>query len=250
MILKIDHIALSSNNFEKDIVFFETLGFNVFFKESDVKNLEIKKDLLTQFYPNHDLCLLTKKGSYNIELLNHRNINDKDGFIYPVFQNIPNNKRWHSEGEIEELKVKIKIGPGYKFLDKENKVSNDFLFNELVVNSINLEQSINFWKSLGFELIEQSETLAKMKFVSLLDHNNYFIYLKKANTIGNNLLDDRGFNSVAFICKSIDRVIRKIKNEKIIITKQQDLTINHKNLKICFIKGPQNELVELVELEY
>lgn len=80
MILSIDHIACSSSNLEKDIKTFISRGYKPVFKEQLV-NPDNKRDLLHRFLPYHTLVLLKKAYGFDIELIDHGNVDSQDGFI-------------------------------------------------------------------------------------------------------------------------------------------------------------------------
>ena len=86
MIIKIDHIAISSMSFEKHVDILKSVGYNPAFMEINIENLQIKRPLLKNFHKNHDLALLTSIGNFNIELINHRHINPNYGYIIPLFE--------------------------------------------------------------------------------------------------------------------------------------------------------------------
>ena len=82
MILGIDHIAYSVSDREVEKVKdnFIRAGYSIFFQETMLRNLPIKRQFLTDYHPFHDLMLLKKAGNISIELLNHHSTRHQAGF--------------------------------------------------------------------------------------------------------------------------------------------------------------------------
>lgn len=253
MILKIDHIALSSDNFKRDIELFNKWGYITQFTQTGTPNLSIKKELLHTFNEKHDLSLLTKHGNFGIELLNHHNICPQKGNIKPIFENLA--KEDIQEGilkpvfnQLQSVTLKSNGLSVLTSLTNSNS-SQEFLFNSIAIEVSNIEDSIEFWKPLGFSPIEISESNAKLEFKSIFSNNPLYLIIQKTYEISSNHLDNKGFNCIAFICKSIDRVLKKYDSSKLLITKKESLIVNNQNLNICFLKGYNNEIIELIEIE-
>jgi len=80
MIINIDHIAYSSLDIESDIKIFEANKYNLQFAEI-LPNLKIKEQYLSKYRSTHELALLTGQKGYNVEILNHGEVTESDGYI-------------------------------------------------------------------------------------------------------------------------------------------------------------------------
>lgn len=237
MILDIDHIALSNSDFSKFIKVFSELDYQLQFYEKKIKNPIIKKKLMKFFSLNHNLCLLNSKSNINIELLYYDATNPDVGFITPIFEC---SKQFSN---IQEFNLKLKLMK-IPYILKQSK--NDFGFNKFVVQSNNIEQSKIFWNALGFKNINKQNN--QCIFESILSSKTYEIFIELTKSRKNYFLDDDGWNSIAFLTNSIrtekERLEKKYETSKI-----ESLLINKKELEIFFVKGPSNELVEIISLK-
>lgn len=235
MILDIDHIALSSSDFSNDVEIFSLLDYELKFTEYKIKNLIIKKKFMKFFSLYHDLCLLKSKSNINIELLHHQQINKKNGFIIPIFD-FP--KKLYN---VKKLDLK------FKNFDIEyvlNESINNFIFNKFYVNSSNIEESGIFWSKLGFNKIKQNQYV----FESIFSSKRYELFLKFDSSKQDYFLDDSGCNCVAFLTNSIHNEKKNLEiNYE--TSEIKTLCINKNEIDIFFVKGPSNELVEIISIK-
>lgn len=251
MIIKIDHIAISSMSFEKHVEILKSVGYKPAFMEKDIKNLQTKRPLLKDFHENHDLALLTSIGNFNIELINHRHINMNYGYIIPLFE------FEHISNQLTKDNQEIYLGEaflravGAKDLDTLSKLNNlnetDFQFNKIILKTKDIQKSIEFWECFGFKVFKNGNEFAVMVFKSLFNTGKYTIYLKKSNTTENEyFLDDKGFNCIAFVSNSATHEREALNKKNIRTTEIGNLSINQNNFDIFFTFGPNGELVEVI----
>lgn len=210
MIIKIDHIAYSSLSLDSDVRQLNNIGYELAFKETVLSNLSIKQNFLKYFDKNHQLALMTKKNSYNIELLNHNNINESEGFIKPLN------------------------------LEDEN-------FNKIIIDTDNVENSLSFWKLLGFSYMQEVDKLQQMKFSSPLEQNAFYIYLRY-NKTNRKFLDDRDYNCIALITNSAIKEQGNLIKNGFPTSDIEELDVNGQKLKIFFAQREDCEIVEIIEI--
>lgn len=251
MIIKIDHIAISSMNFEKHANILKSVGYKPAFMEKDIKNLQIKRPLVKNFHENHDLALLTSIGNFNIELINHRHINANYGYINPLFEfeHISNrlakdNQEIYSRGAF----VKAVRAKDLDTLSKLNNLNEtDFQFNKIILKTKHIQKSIEFWECFGFKVFKTGNDFAVMEFKSLFDAGKYTIYLQKSDNIESEyFLDDKGFNCIAFVSNSATHEREVLNMKNIETTAIENFSINQNNFYIFFALGPNGELVEII----
>lgn len=252
MIIKIDHIAISSMSFEKHVDILKSVGYKPAFMEKDIKNLQIKRPLLKNFHENHDLALLTSIGNFNIELINHRNINANYGYIIPLLFELE-----HISNRLAKDDQEIYLGDaflravGAKDLDALSKLNNlnetDFKFNKIILKTKDIQKSIEFWKCFGFKVFKAGNDFAVMEFKSLFDTGKYTICLQKSDKIEiEYFLDDKGFNCIAFVSNSATHEREVLNKKNIETTEIGNFSINQNNFDIFFAFGPNGELVEVI----
>lgn len=252
MIIQIDHVAMSSMNFERHIKTINSVSYKQEFMARNVKNLRIKRSLMRQFCEDHDLALLTSKGNVAIELINHRHINMTDSYIVPIFENVPGgltdergrksiNDRVFMEATIKSFDVPIYV--------KRDVSKNGFRFNKMVVRVTGREKSVAFWECLGFRLVQTKKGFALLEFESVLTADVCQIYLQERKTAdGLPYLDDCGFNCIAFISGSAENERKLLDGKGFETTEIEVLTLNRRVLNIFFARGFCGELVEIIEV--
>ena len=216
MIIKIDHIAFSSRDIDEDARILEEKGYKVIFKEKATPNIKIKKNLLRGFNKFHDICLLESKSSTPIEIINHHNINEQQGYILPIIKNI-------------------------------NKKDETSYFNTAIIKTTSFNRSIEFWKLLGFKEIKKENGISVLEFRSIINKTNFTIEIKDNRNYNKKpLLDDKGFTCIAFVSNSAQKERELLISKGVKTTEIEESIINGKLLNIFFAIGPSGELVEVL----
>ena len=244
MIIKIDHVALNTISLEEDIKKLKLLGYNQVFKKKNITNPKIKKDLMKHHNKYHDLALFESKGNISIELIKNWNINSKEGYIIPVFENISKDTSEISKEKFNDFKkarTKYFDTPVYI---KEG-LNSIFRFNKIVIDVNFIEDSKEFWECLGFKFLKNEGNYFLMKFESFMD-NASWIYLRKTNKHTRHFLDDKGFNCLALVSNFAEKERKLIKTKGFETTDIEEFKINNKLLKVFFSIAPSGELIEIV----
>lgn len=252
MIIKLDHLAFASKDiqFEQQIKLLKDLGYELKFVAREARNLNIKFPLMKVFSPRQDLALLVSENNINIELVNHSHSNKNFSNITPLFKNIPHrliksdlnlNLKNKSERAVEIKYFEI---PVYVSEDKKNK---SFIFNELIIKTANIEESISFWKNFAFSPILYKKNSAVLEFNAPLGRNTHHLRLIKDKKINIKIfLDDIGFNCLAFVSNSAKNEKKSLEMAGIKTTPIERFKVNNKKLEIFFASGRQGEIVEII----
>lgn len=250
MLLDIDHVAFASLSVERDIEVFYTLGYKEDFVETDIENLTIKRDFLRVFSEHHDISLLKANGSISIELTNHKNIHVCYPYIIPIFENLPHDlAEYHHDKESDHIGIEAKMKNfNMSVYLKHSQSTSQFKFNKLVIRTNNILRSVNFFKILGFRLVDKKDGLVMLEFKSLFSNNVYVLYLKKDDNNLIRYLDDNGPNCVALISNSIGVERENLQSAGFHTTPIQRLTLNRKLIDVFFTRGPGNEIIEIISI--
>ncbi|MDO8577344.1 MAG: hypothetical protein Q7R55_00555 [Candidatus Wildermuthbacteria bacterium] len=215
MILKVDHVSLSSTDFSEAERDLSRFGYQKQFEEKGMKNAEIKKPLLHSWSKEHDLALFSQKDSIAIELLNHGSIrHDVRSFFVPILT-----------GEAPVLQG-------------------------LLARAKDLAKSESFWGYFGFQCILKGDDYRILKFISPLQAASCTLYLVRSSEPAQKTkLDDAGFPSIAFISNDVGREKEVLDKKNIQTTAVEQLVVHNKTFDICFAQGSQGEIVELLSLD-
>jgi hypothetical protein len=243
MIIQIDHIAFAAPDYERTSQILKNLGYQNKFDAKNIDNPKIKKLLMKKFPRKHNLSLFVKKGSINIECLNHFN-SGGTGYILPIFENSIN----IGNSSVLEL-AKIIKKPIPVCTTKQNNNIIDMSFNKFTINTENIDESVSFWANFGFRRKGLYNGSVVLEFASLFDNCAYKILLRKRTNNERHFLDDIGFNCIAFVSSSCKKELFFFKKKGIMVTEIENLIINKKRINLFFVKGPGGELVEVVDFE-
>lgn len=250
MLIEIDHIAVSSIRFAEHIQIMQSIGYAPTFIETNINNLQIKRQLLNRYETTHDLALLNSVDNIGIELVNHRHIHEAVAYIVPVFENIP----YDLIEDVKEKKIdNIGFYANMKAFDAPIYISNNDhnpkpQFKKFVVKTKNIKKSILFWELLGFNVLQTDPDLVLLEFRALTHKNIYHLYLQQSNDDNIHLLDDKGFNCIAFISNSAKNEKESLDKKGVSTTNIEKFVLGEKTLNIFFAKGPSGELVEIISV--
>lgn len=231
MIIKIDHLTYITNDIEYDDNILKTLGYNIEFYEENLINPKNKYEFMKYKQLEYSMALYLKNQSYNIELIR-----------YP--------KVLKDEFNLNKLSVKSKNTT--KYISELSSMLNFKLqgpFDELIIYVSNFNESIKFWNILGFKQTKTGNNYVRLTF-STWNGDKYHVILNRMKELSciNSYLECLGFNNVAVISTSIEQERNKLIENEFNCTKIEIVRINRKNLKIFFVKGPSNEIVEIIGL--
>lgn len=251
MIIKIDHIALSSIDFPRATQDLLRLGYKKQFENDNIKNLQIKKPLLDTWSEDHDLALFSCGSNIPIELLNHRSVRDVEpSFLMPIIRGATEEmtKSKNIVSIAKQRGVLTTIGSFDCIVIRDEEQT--FILKELTIYTNDLDESEFFWSYFGFRCVLTDSDYRILKFVSPLQVNPCTLYLLQSTIpIRETNLDDAGFASLAFLSNDVEKEREELLKKNVQISKVEELTVNGKAFNICFARGNQGEIVELLSLK-
>lgn len=251
MIIKIDHIALSSKDVESDMEVLKKLNYKTVFMNKNMPNPKVKKQLLNKYSENHDAVLLSSGENYALELVDHKNMTDKSSNIMAVFDNLPEDSMF-SEGKetrvsgstVSLARLKGTTVPIDVYTSNEGK---EFRFNKFIFNTANIARSMDFWECCGYKNVEHGENNGTLKFRDPFLKKDFFILLIKSDVSNKNVhLDDKGLTCLAFISNRADDEKKIFTERNFETTPIENVRINGRNFEIFFAKGENGELAEVI----
>ena len=250
MIVKIDHIAFGSSDLEKDLNWFQSLGYGAQFKEKSLKDLENKRPFMHQFSGDLDMALLQRPGSLAIELLDHQHTVSQPGHLLPVMEGTvdggePTGDVWKM-GELTAARLR---NESFDFFVSENDDRAGFRCDKVIVETADIAASAEYWKVLGFKECSTNHEAAKLEYRSPFGGTGYYIYLRK--TYGQMMpyqLDSRGFNCLAFFSSDAEKDRQRFMGAGMNPTAPNRFRVNGKDLSIYWLPGPHGEVAEIIGL--
>jgi hypothetical protein len=238
-IIGIDHVQFAVRNLAASERFFISHGYDLKFREPHF-NSERRS-----FYRgvDHSLAYLARDGS-RVELISG-SAGQKGSRYTPLFDVcyrrtqssavLPERFRTFWEEELSTTCGSITNAPA--------------VVDGLIVSTDDLDGSLMFWTSLGFELIGRFDRY----YAHAFPRNSLSMPLIILLTPGlreacdEPKADDLGCSLIAFITRDLraDRIA--LKQDRHPVSEPARFCINRRTLSVCFAYGPGGELIELVE---
>ena len=259
-IIGFDHICITSTNIIEDSKIFEQYGYKISFNEKNIKINEEKKEFLKNSNELHSFTLLKSDNSVAIELIDHHKFNNENQ-IYKILFNTKNIfSKNHLESE-EKLLQKLEIIFNKKISKNENLMFDFYQnyakiddVNAIIIKSSDLQKSKKFWCDL-FGFIEKpssnKEDYKILEFKSPIKNWSIkFILIKDISEKRMTFLNDYGCTCMSFLVTKIEDFLEKFYEFGLKNTgKPYETTINNKKMRLVFLRGLENELIELIEFK-
>lgn len=140
---------------------------------------------------------------------------------------------YHCEGKYP---IEVTAYPNCSGANKKFEMNDTFI----TVYSQNMEETIAFYKALGFK--EDGTMLALTPFMESQKVN---LQVKESDT-GDVFLDQKGWGSLAFVVDKVERHQKQLEKQGYFVSGVDTLTVNGKLLKICFASNQAGDIVELI----
>jgi len=251
MFLDIDHVAISSAGFEKNLTILRQLGHNEVFRELNIDNPKIKIKLMKNYSKQHSLILVKSTGNIGIEFVNYGMTNSVVTYIVPIFENVPDEFcETTNRISLHNLSSNTKLKSFDVPIFVLNSTENYFRFNKILLKTSNINATVSFLQLFGFKIISQTNDLTIVEFRSLLNRTTFNILVQQDNFVSTDrYLDDDGFNCIALISTSAEKD-RQLLNKKGIFTTQiEKLQLNNKSLQVFFSRSSCGDIIEIISIE-
>jgi len=251
MLLKIAHICFCSEGFNSETVL-QKLGYRQLF-ESRVVPMKITQSLLSKRVDNFQMSFWVLPGNVSIELLTFEQYASNTGSIQPIFSGRKNSCFLLDKQSIVLLNNR-KYHTG-RFLDFPilfDSLGQDtpFCFNSMVLETIDLDLSISFWKVLGFNCVERLRDHVCMEFKCILTRQVFCVYLKQG---GNGPtepeeINSLGFHVLGFFSNSAAVEQNKIQKADYKTTAIEQIELNKNKMNIFYARSPEGVVLEIISI--
>ncbi len=269
MILGVEHVALSCDNIAQSIDAIKTLGYTDKFVQKDLPNDLAKTDLLRTYKPFHSIAYCQKPDSISIELTQHSEpLKQSPSFYQVLFATKPDHcsnginsdlppSLWQSSLDLPSPQSGI-WSPFKSVVWYGNSVSqpesNSIAGIALQVRD--LKKSNRFWtEALACRPLNQGSTngqdWAVLSIVSPVPSWSLKVVLVESQSpCEKPFLDDSGFPCLALITNNIANDTAKALQAGGHSSAGEFISsVNGKILQIQLVRGPDQELIELIQFQ-
>lgn len=241
----------------------QPLSYNVKFVESNLPIRPEKEHYMREVCSRHSLALLTSAEGSAVELIRHHDGLDKMHAPYcavtdaPVAGSSPNtNADQISEALTDALGrefTQAELACGLPYYAPVGGDAAKKGITMVALPSRDLATSTLFWtEGMGFSEISHGSGWCLLEFKAVFKTLGVRLLLTQApdNACGIRHIDDFGWTSLAFFSKNIHKSSSFLKDAGARdIGTPYPFTVNGNDLKLLFFRGPDNELIELMEVQ-
>lgn len=251
MIVMIDHLAFGSLGVDEDLGRFREFGYEAAFIERNLRDIGNKRPFMSHFGGQLDMALLKRQGSLSIELLDHGHTVSEGSYLHPVLEGVTHDLERLDDSLVVSETTFVKVRSEMlraAFFVQEGPVSPDFSCRKVIADANDLEQSAAFWNRLGFKSAGVADGVTQLRFRSPLGGDCEMYLREKRNGSDPPLLDDHGFNCIAFFSSDTKKDRQKFERLDMQPTEADRFHVGGKDLAIFWLRGPGREVVEVIGL--
>lgn len=267
--LGIDHLCASCLEVEEARGTFERLGFSPLFEERELKTPKEKLPFMRTVSETNDFVFLKSGSGPSLEMIRHHDSLSNNLANYKVvLSSSPSIELSVDEPVPEALEaplVKV-LGSSpwncsidrlpLSFFQPRSNMDGDPKVPMVVMETQHLVSSSEFWeKGLGFstnsESLNGGALWRLMAFKAVRPGWSLKLLLVESRNGENrkSYIDDPGWTCISMLVRDIDSTLAHLRSFD--LPEYGDpfsMDINKKSFRLCFLRGPSNELVELMEL--
>jgi hypothetical protein len=270
MILGVDHIALSTDDVNRGVELIGKTGFKTKFIDNGIPNLPAKRDFLKLYRPTHSIAYCQSESGVSIELTQHElplqgvhsayeillDTSPVDSVFFtgsppPDYKNV-----WSASLGCGQ--PVMKMWPSFHtffWCDTQNNGISSALIRALLVPVTDMPVSEAFWvKGLGCNVIARGVTDGGSNWTHIIFRTpvpawSLDVILAQSEQVSEPpYLDEPGFPCLALISNSLSKDKEKARSTGARkVSDEFKLEVGGKLLTIVLLRGPDNEIVELID---
>ncbi len=269
MIFGVDHLALSFHGLEASLDEIKKIGYDVKFVHENLPNSEMKKSFLSSYDPIHAVAYCQSKNSVALELTDHRTplraeishyqvlMNRRPEKVSTVTQSLPYAANlWKKILGCDVESLMWEPFHTQLWSVSEKNAVNGSAIRAVLLPVADLERSRVFWtEGLGCKVFkegkEEGRSWIHMAWRSMLPAWSLeIILLETKEKLPKPYLDQAGFPCIAFLSNDLVRDRQRLMQSGGKEASEPSAhVINGKPLTITMLRGPSDEIVELIEME-
>jgi len=271
MIFGVDHIALSCGDISHGVKLLNEIGYRAKYVQEDIPNNPAKRPFLKSYDSAHSIAYCQIANGVSIELTQHAStLNDTVSSYQLLFNRPPADTIDFDEALPLSWENAWRAVPGCRhpvaalwvpfhsqfWYDAEHDNILSGFVSALMLSVKNLHASERFWtKGLSFSIINRGITDDGHEFLHIafrppvkawsLD----LILLEDDKRKSQSYLDDSGFPCLALISNHLaDDKERLLDTGAGDLSDEFSLNLGNKSLNILMLRGPDSEIIEIIEL--
>ena len=269
LILGVDHVCASCTDPQQRAGTFQQLGFQTVFEENGLPILEKKKPFLRKNCSSHSMVFLKPSAGLSVEMIAHHDSLYSHQAPYHVLLGTLKRSSSSIEAsntEVVRLAIEQALGMQVtpRFLREQQisyfqpNVTADLVPGVALValEYADLDAALTFWqKGIGFQTVKKSTGTSPswclLQFVALVSAWSLKILLieSKSSPV-KSFLDDSGWTCLSFMVTSIEKCLEQLRPYGIMdIGTPYSMTIGGRTMRLCFFRGPEMTLIELIQPE-
>ena len=258
MIIGVDHIAMSCLSFDRSVNFFHDAGYSIKFINSNVPNPQAKTPFLYKYNNLHSVAFCQSAKGLPIELIQHgKAFAVSVGAFLPVFTHLPKDAQllrddmWNIEGMKQKF-CQFRGSSTIAMVEADVLEDETSLYITQVVLPCNdLNASRNFWNKIGFRTIGDSGKANELLFTAPIPQWNLKLHLVETDNPNNSMLDSQGFPCLALLSTQINEDLLQLTQNGINeFLGPFEIRIDGKDLQLAMLRGPDKEIVELIQFSH
>lgn len=252
MIFKIGHICYCGDRRLAETTL-ATLGYRQLLSDR-ISTRSNTRHLLSSSADDYRLSIFELAGSISLEILEFENHSANEGLVRPIIEtaiageDIADNV----DGFLNPRNLGLYPASflGFPAYTKAWGTRQEFAFNSFVIASSNIDESVQFWKQIGFHTVNRFDEYCKLRFRCMFSGKYYYIYLylDRRKVFVREDLDSLGFHVLGLISTSIKQEIEKMRMLGIECTSVENICVRGRELSVFYARAPEGLIVEFVSL--
>jgi catechol 2,3-dioxygenase-like lactoylglutathione lyase family enzyme len=263
MIVGVDHLALSCKDVDVAGPILQRSGYRAAFVERALPNASVKEPLVHAFHPAHAIAYYDLPEGTPLELTNYGGPVVSRPSRYHALVDAPpagatpvDDESWTSIWKAVGCDDPSAFAwPGLNATVWSGADAAGAPSVRMVLCPVDdVERAASFWETALNARIEARGTAddgsrwVRVKFAAPVKRWRLDVVLAEGDVPKESKLDDAGFPCLALLCTSLARDTQRLARAGATTTGTFDVGVNGRDLAVAFFRGPDGELLELIEV--
>jgi len=260
MIVGVDHLALSCDDVDAAGVLLRASGYREAFVERDLPNSEVKGPFVHELHATHSIAYYEADGGTPVELTNYGGPVSDAPAHYSALVAAPTGESaagdgwgavWEAAGYGRAAAYEW---PGLGATVWAVEDAGAPAVRAVLSPAHDVDRATGFWRdAVGLRLAAEGSTenrrWARVELAGPVPGWGLGLVVAEGAPRPDARLDDRGFACLGLLCTSLERDgARLLAGGAVETSGRFDVTVHGRPLAVAFFRGPDGELIELIEV--